>query len=215
MKRILLKVLKWGLIALAACAAVCLVCDVIVLKASEGRLYNSVADVPHRHTALLLGIGRVSIWGGPNPYYYNRIDTMAALYHAGKVDRIIASGANPREDYNEPKAMREDLVKRGVPDSVIYADYAGRRTLDSVVRAKEIFGQDSVLVVSQQFHNERALYLARAHGIDAIGMNAGNWREGPLRYHMMVREALARTKAVLDVMLGKRPRFGGETVDVK
>ena len=140
---------------------------------------------------------------------------MAALYHAGKVDRIIVSGDNSTPTYNEPGMMREDLVARGVPDSVIHADYAGRRTLDSVVRASEIFGQDSLLVVSQRFHNERALYLAHAHGIDAIGMNAGNWRKGRLRLHMMAREMiLSRPKAVLDILIGKRPRHGGERINI-
>ncbi len=110
--------------------------------------------------------------------------------------------------------MRADLVSRGVPDSVIHADYAGRRTLDSVVRAHEIFGQDSLLVVSQQFHNERALFLARVHGVDAIGMNCGNWRRGWLALHMMGREALARTKAVMDVVAGKRPQIGGGRIDI-
>ena len=214
MKRFFQFLLKWASFAGAVCAVVCLVCNLIVLQASRNRLYSRVADVPHRHTALLLGTNRISRWGGPNPYYYNRIDTMAALYHAGKVDRIIVSGENSTASYNEPDMMRADLVSRGVPDSIIHADFAGRRTLDSMVRAHEIFGQDSLLVVSQQFHNERALYLAHAHGIDAIGMNCGNWRRGRLGLHMMAREALARTKAVIDVVTGKRPRYGGKHIDI-
>lgn len=214
MKRVFKSLFKWTSIAVAVCAVVCLVCNLVVLHASRGRLYDRVADVPHRHTALLLGTNRISRWGGPNPYYYNRIDTMAALFHAGKVDRIIVSGENSTASYNEPDMMRADLVSRGVPDSVIHADYAGRRTLDSVVRAHEIFGQDSLLVVSQQFHNERALFLARAHGVDAIGMNCGNWRRGWLALHMMGREALARTKAVMDVVAGKRPQIGGGRIDI-
>ena len=214
MKRLLRKAFKWFLIVCALCAVVCLVCNIIVLQASKDKLYNCVNDVPHRHTALLLGTSPISRWGGPNPYYYNRIDTMAALYHAGKVDRIIVSGDNSTKDYNEPEMMRADLVQRGVPDSVIYADYAGLKTLDSMVRAKEIFGHDSILVVSQKFHNERALYYAQAYGIDAIGMNAGNWRGDSRRYIMMAREALARTKAVFNTLIGKRPKYGGETIDI-
>ena len=214
MKRFFRHTFEWATIAAAVCAVMYVVCNLVVLQSSRGRLYNCVTDVPHRHTALLLGTNRISRWGGPNPYYYSRIDTMAALYRAGKVDRIIVSGDNSTASYNEPEMMRADLVSRGVPDSVIHADYAGRRTLDSVVRAHEIFGQDSLLVVSQQFHNERALYLAHAHRIDAIGMNCGNWRQGILGLHMMAREALARTKAVIDMLIGKQPRYSGKPIDI-
>ena len=215
MKRFWQKTFKWLLIACVACASVIAVCNIIVLQASRGRLYDRVADVPHRHAALV-GTNRVSRWGGRNPYYYNRIDTNGKPRELHtEMDSIIVSGDNLSKYYNEPDMMRADLVARGVPDSVIHSDFAGLRTLDSVVRANKIFGQDSVLVVSQQFHNERAIYLAKAHGIDAIGMNAGNWRKGRLRFHMMARECLlARPKAVIDILFGKRPRYGGDTIDI-
>ena len=212
MKRFWQKTFKWLLIACVACASVIAVCNIIVLQASRGRLYDRVADVPHRHAALL-GTNRVSRWGGRNPYYYNRIDTMAALYHAGKVDSIIVSGDNLSKYYNEPDMMRADLVARGVPDSVIHSDFAGLRTLDSVVRANKIFGQDSVLVVSQQFHNERAIYLAEHLDLDVEKLQAYNAvsPDSGWSFITYAREYLARVRMFWDIISGQQPQELGKS----
>ena len=140
---------------------------------------------------------------------YNRVDM-----DAGKVDGILVSGDNGREDYNEPAQMKEDLVALGVPADYITADYAGFRTLDSIYRAEEVFGLHAYTVVSQPFHLERALYLAGQRGQDVIGYAA----YGPAGYwgrRVRAREVLARALAVLDVeVLGREPRFLGEPVTV-
>lgn len=133
------------------------------------------------------------------------------MVKAGKVKYIIASGDNSTRQYNEPQEMKEDLIKAGVHPSRIYLDYAGFRTFDSIVRLHEIFGQDSVTVISQQFHNERAIYLASHEGIYAVGFNARDVnREQGMR--VQTREKLARVKVFVDYLVGEEPKFLGEKV---
>ena len=180
---------------------------------AEPRTYDKVKDIPHRHAALLLGTRPTMKSGRPNKYFQYRVDACAALYKAKKVDKIIVSGDNGRKDYNEPEAMQTALIKRGVPASAIFLDYAGFRTLDSVVRAKEIFEQDSYTIVSQKFHNARAIFIAKKKGIDAIGFNA---RDAQIRYGFktQLREIFARCKVFLDLMFGKQPHFLGKGIDI-
>lgn len=148
-----------------------------------------------------------------NVYYAERIYAAAALYKAGKVAFLLVSGDNRTSHYNEPTTMKRDLIAAGVPKERIYCDFAGFRTLDSVVRAKEIFGQTRLTIVSQRFHNERALYLAASEGMDAVGFDAGNM---PLRGKALLREKLACVKAVLDTQfLHKRPKFLGERISIQ
>ena len=149
-------------------------------------------------------------------YFANRIAASAALYKAGKVEYLIVSGnqargGRPRGGYDEPADMRAALIAAGVPRQRIYRDYAGYRTLDSIVRAKEVFGQDRVIVVSQAFHLSRALFLARARGLDDDGFAAEN---PALRYRLrtFLREIGARVVAVFDVWLGTPPRRLGKPV---
>ncbi len=135
-------------------------CNVRISSYSKGRLYDSPTDIPHYHTALLLGTSPVGRFGGPNAFFIARINATAELYEAGKVDRILVSGDNRHKNYNEPQAMKKALMEKGIPEDIIFLDYAGFRTYDSVVRAKEVFGQKSFIVVSQKFHNERAVFIA-------------------------------------------------------
>lgn len=162
---------------------------------------------------LLLGTSRLGRTGKLNPFFYNRIEAAAMLYHSGKINVIIVSGDNSQTDYNEPEDMKQELMKRGVPESAIYLDYAGFRTLDSVVRAKEIFGQQQFIVISQRFHNERAVYVARKKGIEAYGYNAADVStvQGMKTY---LREYLARDKAMLDLLLNLQPKFLGDKVNL-
>lgn len=162
-------------------------------KYAKGRLYNTVSAVPHYHTALVLGTSPIRRNGGPNQYFLARIDAAANLYEAGKVDRI--------------------LVNKGIPEAVIFLDYAGFRTFDSVVRAKEVFGQSEFIVVSQKFHNERAVFIAGKKGIQAVGFNAADVRAS-FGFLTHVREWGARCKVFLDLLLGKKPHFLGDPVDI-
>ncbi len=188
--------------------------DAMVKKAAQGRCYDDVANLPENRVALVLGTIKQTGRGTVNLYFKYRMQAAAELYHAGKVSHLLVSGDNHVKGYDEPSDMRDYLISLGVPANAISLDYAGFRTLDSVVRAREIFGQNSITIVSQQFHNERALFLAKQHGIEAVAYNA---RAVPIQYHKIgpVRERLARAKAVLDVyVLGTDPKFLGEPVSI-
>ena len=213
------QLVKRGLIVFSALLIVAVTtviyCDHDVKHAAEERIYNDVSQIPARRVGLLLGTNPKGRTGAPNPYYTARINATAELYRSGKILRILISGANPSEAYNEPEQMKADLMAQGVPDSVIYLDYAGLRTLDSIVRAKEIFGLHVFTIISQQFHNERALYLSRAEGIDAIAFNAGDFQNRWWQLRMKCREYLARTKAHIDLLIGLQPHFLGKRVEIE
>jgi SanA protein len=188
--------------------------DRFMTRQFRASCYQRAEDVPPHRVALLLGTGKWLRSGIENPMYRYRIEAAARLWHAGRVDYILASGDNGRRDYDEPSAMTIDLVDAGVPFDAIYRDYAGFRTLDSVVRAKKVFGLSEFVIVSQPFHNERALYLAHAAGIRAVGYNA---RDVAYAYALKtrVREKFARLAAVLDVnLLHTKPRFLGTPVEI-
>ena len=180
---------------------------------AKGRLYDTVSAVPHYHTALVLGTSPIGRNGGPNLYFLSRIDATAKLYEAGKIDRILVSGDNRKVEYNEPEEMKKALVDKGIPEEVIFLDYAGFRTFDSVVRAKEVFGQSEFIIVSQKFHNERAVFIAGKKGLKAAGFNAADVRAS-YGFITHVREWGARCKVFLDLLLGKKPHFLGEPVDI-
>ncbi len=150
--------------------------------------------------------------GTINRYFKYRLDAALELYKAGKVQYILVSGDNSEENYNEPRAMRDALVKNGVPVDKVILDYAGFRTLDSMVRAKEVFGVTDVIVVSQKFHNERAIYLGRKNDINAFGYNARDV-DGAEGSRSKFREIGARVKMMLDIyVLHTQPKFLGEPV---
>lgn len=179
-----------------------------VTRAAEGRLYDRSAALPERNVGLVLGARP------GNTFFTRRIDAAAELYHAGKVSYLLVSGDNSRRDYDEPSAMAQALNRLGVPASAIYCDYAGFTTLDSVVRAREIFNQQRITIVSQAFHNQRAVYLARHYGIDAVGLNAD---DPPRRhqYRTLLRERLARVRAVFDAQIWRRePHFLGPKITI-
>lgn len=165
--------------------------------------------LPSMKVGLVLGCSEQVADGRKNLYFERRIAAAAALFHSGKVVYLLVSGDNSRPDYDEPSDMQRALIAAGVPASRIVLDYAGFRTLDSVVRAKQVFGLNELIVVSQRFHNERAVYLARAHGIRAYGYDALDVR-GSVALRTRLREVASRLVAVLDVnVLHSRPRFGG------
>ncbi|HHQ4692274.1 TPA: SanA/YdcF family protein [Aeromonas veronii] len=201
------------LILLALIASVLAYSEWIVSDARH-YTYDQVDEVPYNRVAVVLGTSKYLSGGGPNHYFKYRIKAAAELYNNAKVDFIIVSGDNATVQYNEPRQMRRALIKAGIPASAIYMDFAGFRTLDSVVRAKEVFGQERFTVVSQGFHNERAIFIARHFGIDAVGFNA----EDPSAYQGIrtrVREVFARLMGLLDLyVLDKGPKFLGEPVPV-
>ena len=188
--------------------------DQLISFTSKSRTYSDLDSVPQNNVGLLLGTGKHLQSGRINLYYKYRIAAAAELYKAGKIQHILVSGDNSRKDYDEPSQIKLDLIKHGVHGSKIHLDYAGFRTFDSVIRCKEIFGQDSITVISQQFHNERAIFIADRKGITAIGYNAQDisLRAG---YKVMIREKLARVKSLLDWIFNKQAKFLGEQIEIK
>lgn len=178
-------------------------------------LHRQLTTLDPADVALVLGTSHFSSGGEPNAHFLGRMNAAAALYHAGRVRHLLASGANPEIYYNEPQRMLEALRERGVPAADITLDYGGRRTLDSVVRARAIFGQQEVIIVSQPYHLYRALFLARAHDLRAQGYAAPApaLRE---RWNTELREVFARLLAVMDVhVLGTRPQVLGEPEPIR
>lgn len=174
--------------------------------------YN-LTNLPNEKVGLVLGTSKTLADGRVNLYFKYRIDAATELYKAGKVQYFIVSGDNSVEHYNEPEDMKLALMTNGVPETQIFEDFAGFRTLDSVVRAKEIFGQKSFIIISQRFHNERAIFLAQKNGIEAYGYNAKdvNAYSG---FKTNLREKFARAKVFLDFALGVEPKFGGDKVHI-
>jgi SanA protein len=181
-------------------------------KTSVAALEANVTVLPHKRVGLVLGCSPVLRSGAPNWYFENRMAAAAAVFQAGKVDYLLVSGDNHIATYDEPTAMKQALVRLGVPEDRIVLDYAGFSTLDSVVRAKKVFGLSDCCVITQRDHALRAIYIARANGINAVGYPAKDVTKlAGLRTRM--RESLARVRTLLDVhILGREPHFLGPAI---
>ena len=180
-----------------------------IVSSTQERIYYNINDVPPKRVALLLGTSKRTVEGGTNKYFAERMKAAADLYHRGVIEHIIVSGDNETVYYNEPRDMLNALKELGVPEGSITLDYAGFRTLDSVVRAKKVFGQDDVIIITQDFHCYRALFIADHHDLNAVAFSADN--KDQLPFNLALRETLARAKAVFDLYLfDQKPRFLGE-----
>ena len=185
-----------------------LAADLRVERRAAGRVYSDVESIPAREYGLLPGTSRLVHGKYLNAYFFNRINAAVELYKAGKIRKIIVSGDNGRTDYNETGDMERELIAEGVAPEDVLSDYAGFRTLDSVVRARNLFGADELTVISQRFHCERAIYLASEHGIDAVGFEADDIALRSVRIRIAVRETFARVLAALDAeILKTKPHF--------
>ncbi|MDM1528337.1 SanA/YdcF family protein [Myroides odoratimimus] len=182
-----------------------------VTNTTKDQLYNSVHEIPHNKVGMVLGTTKLLAGGYVNYYFTYRIEATAALYKAGKIDYIVVSGDHSRNDYNEPKDMEQALIERGVPKEKIYLDYAGLRTLDSVYRMNVIFGQDSFTIISQPFHNERAVYIANHLDLNTVAYNAQDVSRN-YGFKTMLREKFARVKVLLDNLINKKPKYLGAPV---
>lgn len=185
-----------------------------VMRSSRDYLFGDVALCPAADVALVLGCAPEVAGGRPNLYFTSRMRAAAELYGAGKCRYLLVSGDNGRAEYDEPSSMRTALIELGVPESAIVRDYAGFDTLDSILRARDVFGQARIIVVSQAFHNERAITIARRHGMEAYGLNA-QAVGGPHAWKTNLREKIARVKTLADLhLLRSHPKFLGPTVPI-
>lgn len=215
-QKIALTSLILGIIVVFASAILIIAANHSVKKMCKEKCYDSVESMPHRKLAVVLGTAPMLSNGQVNLYFKYRMEAAALLFHTGKIDYILVSGDNSRKDYDEVSIMKETLVKLGVPSDKIYKDHAGFRTLDSIVRAKEVFGETELVVVSQQFHNARALYLAKGYGMNNVIAYNANDVSKYYGFKTQIREKLARVKAVLDVHLFKtQPKFLGEPIKIE
>lgn len=205
---------KWLLFLLLFCFLSLLLCNFWINRSTVSQLYSESSAIPARKVGLVLGASKNTIRGTNNMYFTYRMQAAYELYKTGKVQYLLLSGDNHTEGYDEPGDMRDALIRLGVPDSCIVLDYAGFRTLDSVVRCKEVFGEDSITIISQEFHNQRALFIANKSGVQAIAFNA---REVGKNYSLKtrIREYFARVKCVLDIyILHTDPKFLGEKIRI-
>lgn len=200
-----------GLAAVALVAAgVMIWADCRCDQAARGRLFRSVDTVPARAVGLVLGTSKEAHPGKANLHFCQRIQAAAALYHTGKVRHLLVSGDNHVAGYDEPEDMRRALMAAGVPGSAITSDYAGFRTLDSIVRAKEIFGLSQCTIISEEFHCPRALWIAQQRGLDAIAFAAPDVRLKRWSLRAKAREQFARAWCALDLyLLHRGPKFLG------
>ena len=181
---------------------------------SKNFLFSKAKKLPSTKTALLLGTSKTLKNGNDNLYFNYRIDACLDLFRSGKVSHILISGDNGSKEYNEPQDMKNELISRGIPSEKITLDYAGFDTYDSVLRAKMIFGQDAFIVVSQKFHNQRAVYIARRNGIHAYGYNARDVKKmNGLK--TKIREFFACLKAYIEVKVKVSPTYLGERVLIR
>ena len=201
---------KWLIILYCLSVLFVVFSNIIIVQSTKKNIYTTISATPENNVALILGTSKYTTQGNTNLFFKYRIAAAADMYHLGKVKHIIVSGDNRAHNYNEPRQMRNALIGLGVPPEAITLDYAGFRTLDSVVRCKKVFGQNKIVIVSQRFHIERALFIAKKYDINAIGFAA---QDPPGKYSLKtrVREYFAKTKAVIDLyIINKKPKFLGK-----
>lgn len=211
------KLKKLGIIFLVIIAVNILIiifCNWRIEQKSAPNLFNKISAIPANKVGLVLGTSKWLSDGRVNLYFKYRIDAAVALYKAKKIKYILVSGDNRFDYYNEPREMHNALVAHGIPSEAIVLDYAGFRTLDSVVRSKKVFGQQAITIISQPFHNKRAIFIAANYGIKAVAFNAKDVNMY-MGFKTQLREKLARVKVFLDLYVtNKQPKFLGEKIEI-
>lgn len=186
----------------------------IIKDKTKDKIYSDTSKIKKNKVGLVLGTSKTLKDGRINLYFKYRIDAAVSLYKSNKISFILISGDNGNKAYDEPTDFKNELIKHGIPANKIFLDYAGFRTLDSVIRAKEIFGQNSITIISQRFHNERAIYIAEKNGISAVGYNAKDIK-GKAGLKVKIREYFARTKVFFDILFGIEPKFLGDKIIIE
>ena len=201
---------KWMIILYCSLILFVILSNIIIIQSTKKSIYTTITQIPNKNIALILGTSKYTARGNTNLFFKHRITAAADLYLLGKVKHIIVSGDNRKANYNEPRQMLKALIALGVPSEAITLDFAGFRTLDSVVRCKKIFGQNEIIIISQRFHLERALFIANKYDINAVGFAA----QDPSKkygFKTRFREIFAKTKAVIDLyIIHKKPKFLGK-----
>ena len=209
------KIFKWTIIIFVLLSIAIGWSNYYIIKSTRSQIYSDVNTLPKNDVAILLGASKSLKNGRDNLFFKYRIEAAAELFKAGKIKHIIVSGDNHKKEYDEATDMRDALIAAGVPDSCITLDYAGFRTLDSMVRCLKIFDQKNVTIISQEFHNQRAVFIANYYGMNVVAFNAKDVPDS-FSLKVRIRENFAKFKAVLDLyLLHTQPKFLGKAEPIK
>lgn len=207
----LIKGMLWAISILLSISAGILILPRLITGIYSWSRITDVPNAPNRDVAIVFGAG---LWrdGSPTPVLRDRIETAAKLYTSGKVKKLLMSGDNRFQNYNEPGAMQAYAIELGIPDEDIVVDYAGQRTYDTCYRAREIFQIDEVILVTQSFHLPRAIYTCNSLGIKAMGVPANNrqYRRGSTIFWNL-REIPATFVALWQINFSRPLPILGET----
>ena len=204
MKKVAKKILWTTCVMSFVCIFLMIICNQIVVNNARGKAFSDIDSIKYNKVGLLLGttpqarIGRIT-----NYFFIYRIDAAEELYKAGKIEQILISGdENSLDGINEPECMRDSLVARGIPSNAIFLDGKGYRTINSVINANKVYGLKSFTIISQEFHNERALYQAEHLGLDMENIQGYNAKMPKSRRAFLttIREYFARVKMFIDLI---------------
>ena len=207
------KIFKMIIIIAAVCITLVLSINFYVVRTTKENIikennYSSLKDVD---CILILGAG---IWGdSPSPMLQDRLEEGIKLYNEGVAQKIIMSGDHGRKNYDEVNIMKEYATQKGVPSEDIFMDHAGFSTYESIYRAKEIFDADNIVIVTQEYHLYRALYIADKLDISAYGVNSDP-RKDSRQVYRELREIIARNKDFINCILKPKPTYLGETIPI-
>lgn len=208
------RILKLGLKTIIIFAVSIVIMYLFVSIYSKKYIYDSIEEIPYNDVALVLGTSKYLYNGRVNMYFKFRMDAAYELYKSGKIKFILVSGDNRHRFYNEPRQMRLDLIRLGVDKRHIFLDFAGFRTRDSIIRANKVFNLTNFTIVSQPFHNERAIFIARQKNINVVAYNARNVRK-LYRIRQFPRELAARVLMIVDIIFNKPPKFYGDNIIIE
>jgi SanA protein len=209
------KFIKWLIIPiLFALILIAWGCNYIIVTKTNRLIFSNTTQIPMNKVGLLLGTSKVLRSGESNQYFDHRIKATVELYKAGKIKYIVVSGDNSKVGYNEPLDMKNELVRLGIPEEKIFLDYAGFRTYDSIIRMGKIFGQQRFTIISQEFHNRRAIYIANHFGYQTVGYCANDVDQFN-GFKTNAREKIARIKVFIDFIMHKEPKFLGQKIIIE
>jgi len=211
----MIRKLKWIIVFISILViTVIIVANGKIEKSTNSLVYDNLMQIPHNNVGLLLGTSKRLKTGQLSPFFTNRIKATVDLFNAGKIDFIVASGDDRKKNDNEPLDMKNALINLGIPGNKIFLDYGGFRTYESVLRLNKIFGQKTFTIISQDFHNRRAIYISQHMDLHAIGFNAEDV-DSFIGFKTKLREKFARVKVFIDFMIKKEPKFLGQEIEIK
>lgn len=213
MKRKILKIFLFGFLAVIFLFLAFFLINRRVDKKSDGKIFDSAELLPERTDAVLI-LGAGAKGGVMSDILKDRTDAALEVYKQGKAEKILVSGDHGRQDYDEVNVVKDYLLKNGVQESDIFLDHAGFDTYDSLYRAKNIFGVKTLVISTQDFHLPRAVYIANALGMEAVGIRAD---KRPYMYteYLQKREKIAKVKAFFDILFKSKSKYGGPEIDIQ